>query len=290
MDEINHTGNFNFTISSTTANFKSAGKSIPEIIDICKKSGSAGIEGGAPFFAGKKITELEKIKEQFEKENLVIATFHLPFKNNATDDISALYETERLRVEDNMKEWIEKAYALGSKIGIIHPATRKGYDIRIEGTEDFARQADKTIKSLLKFSEQFDFKIAIENMHDRSMFGSDISHLTGLYNRNAHENLGFCMDTGHALISAGKNAIDIFHGLKDHLIAFHLADNAGDRDSHLAPGCGNFFWKEFFMEIKKINFKNTLCIETPPFDFGPDYSISSWKTLLDKTRELSEIS
>ena len=125
-------------------------------------------------------------------------------------------------------------------------------------------------------------------MTNRGRFGSDISHLINIYKRNEHENLGFCMDTGHALISYGKNAMDVFHALKDNLIAFHLADNGGDRDSHIAPGCGNFFWKEFFKELKLIDFKNTICVEAPPFDFGPDYSIESWKKLIDNTKNLSE--
>ena len=81
--------------------------------------------------------------------------------------------------------------------------------------------------------------------------------------------------------------MDVFHELKEHLIAFHLADNGGDRDSHLAPGHGNFFWKEFFTELEKINFKNTLCIEAPPFAFGPDYSVSAWKKMIDDTKKLS---
>ncbi len=289
MHENNQTEGYRFTIAETGAKFAANGKSIQDIIEICKKSGSYGIEGDNSLFEGKSINELQKIGEQFRKEGLVIQTFHLPFRDPVKDDIATLYETDRIKVEENIKRWIEKAAALGAEIGIIHPTSRKGYDVAVEGIDRINRQADRTIQGLLKYSEQFSFKIALENMlpYTGGRLGCDIEHMTGLYNRNRHENLGFCMDTGHALVASGEKAMDVFYALKDHLIAFHLADNGGDRDSHLAPGHGNFFWNEFFRELKKINFKNTVCIEAPPFTFGPDYSISAWRKMIDNTKKLA---
>ena len=109
MDTTNKSENYRFTISTTTANFKTAGKSVNDIIDICKKTGSSGIEGDVSYFKDINLKDLEKIKDTFKKENLVIDTFHLPFRNDVYDDIAALYETDRLKAEDNMKKWIEKS-------------------------------------------------------------------------------------------------------------------------------------------------------------------------------------
>ena len=74
----------------------------------------------------------------------------------------------------------------------------------------------------------------------------------------------------------------------ERLIAFHLADNAGNRDSHLAPGHGRFFWGEFFRELGKRDFRNTVCVEAPPFDYGPDYSLEAWKGLHREVSLLAE--
>lgn len=288
--KTNNKNKIKFTIASNTAKFSETDKSIEEIIYTCKESGFSGIEGCTLLFDGKSLTELEEIGNLFKREGLFIQTFHLPYKDPVDDDISTLYETDRIKVENKMKFWIERAAALGAEIGIVHPTSRKGYDVEIEGLDRVSRQTDKTVQSLLKFGEQYNFKIALENMlpFTGGRYGCNIDHLTELYKRNKHENLGFCMDTGHALVASGENAMDVFQALKGNLITFHLNDNGGDRDSHLAPGNGNFFWKDFFTELKKINFTNTVCIEAPPFSYGPDYSVESWKKMLDVTKMLAE--
>ncbi len=83
--------------------------------------------------------------------------------------------------------------------------------------------------------------------------------------------------------------MELFRFMKDRVIAFHLDDNAGDRDSHLAPGRGRFFWKEFFGELSRMNFENTICVEAPPFDYGPDYSIEAWRSLHEELCLLTEV-
>jgi len=144
---------------------------------------------------------------------------------------------------------------------------------------------------MLKHAEQYNFSIALENMlpYSGGRFGCEVEHFEKILKNHDHPNLGFCFDTGHALVSAGENALDIFHFMKGKLIAFHLADNAGDRDSHLAPGHGIFFWTDFFRELEKIDFNNTICVEAPPFSYGPDYSVEAWKTMYNELCELVDI-
>lgn len=280
---------YRFTIALIQSAFFETGKNLDEVIKICLNSGFSGLEGWLPFFEDKTEKELMGIEEKFKKAGLQIETFHLPHKNTAFNDIAALYETDRRRVEDIMKRWIDTAATLGSTIGILHPTTLKGYQVEIEGPERLLSQLGKTLENLLRYSEQYNFHIALENMlpslGDR--LGSSISHFEEILHRHDHPNLGFCLDTGHAHVSHGADAMEMFHFMKDRLIAFHLNDNAGDRDSHLAPGHGRFPWKDFFMELERINFKHTICVEAPPFDFGPDYSLDAWKNFHLELHELS---
>lgn len=274
--------NLKFVISCAVSSFKESHKSFEDIIKICMEGGYAGIEGNCEVFSDLSISELTKIGKLFKDAGVSIQTFHLPYADPLLDDIATLYETDRLKVESKMKEWIEKSVALGSSIGIVHPTTKKNYNADIEGLERICGQADKTIQSMLKFGEQFNYKIALENMlpYRGGRLGCKNEHMLRLYENNKHPNLGFCLDTGHSLVAHGINA------MKEHLIAFHLADNGGDRDSHLQPGKGNYFWKEFFNELNKMDFRNNVCIEAPPFTFGPDYPIESWKKMLAEVKEL----
>lgn len=277
--------------------FLQSRKSPEEIIEICRKAGFYGIEGTSEegIFNGS-LQELARIGEAFRKAGLSIDTFHLPYDHPVMDDIAALYECDRTRVVEKMKYWIERAVACGATIGILHPTSRRKcngiscYDVDKEGIDRICGQAGKTIQELLKFGEQFGFKIALENMtpYTGGRLGSRNEHMTRLYRDNAHPNLGFCMDTGHALMAYGKDVMSVYHALEDHLIAFHLADNAGDKDSHILPGHGNFPWGDFFKALDKRGFKGNVCVETPPFDIGPDYSTESWCNMARELKELTE--
>ncbi|MBR4684068.1 MAG: sugar phosphate isomerase/epimerase [Spirochaetia bacterium] len=275
--------------------FVAGNKSVSETIDICRKAGFYGIEGWADhgFFTGS-LKDFTKLGEAFKAAGLVINTFHLPYEQPVLDDIATLYELDRTRVVERMKYWIERAAACGAKIGILHPTTRAAinglscYDADKEGLDKLCGQANKSLQAMLKFGEQFGFKIAIENMPPRSggRLGSRNEHMIKLYEENKHPNLGFCLDTGHALLSYGKDAMKAYYAMEEHLIAFHLADNAGDRDSHLLPGHGHFPWNDFFKALNKRGFSDTVCVETPPFDIGPDFSTDAWCNMFKELNEL----
>ncbi|MBR5017747.1 MAG: sugar phosphate isomerase/epimerase [Spirochaetia bacterium] len=277
--------------------FLSGNKSASEIIDICKASGFYGIEGMAEYgiFNGS-MAELTKIGEDFKKAGLSLDTFHLNWEHQELDDMSNLYECDRRRVVEKTKRWIEKAVACGSTIGIMHPCNRRRwngllcYDIAIEGEDRIYGQVQKSLQDLLKFCEQFNFKIAVENFvpYSGGMLGSRNEHMLRIYEDSKHPLLGFCLDTGHALMSFGKDVMSAYYAMEEHLIAFHLADNAGDRDSHILPGHGNFPWGDFFKALNKRGFTGNVCVETPPFDIGPNYSIEAWCKMFKELNELVE--
>jgi sugar phosphate isomerase/epimerase len=103
-----------------------------------------------------------------------------------------------------------------------------------------------------------------------------------------HPSLGFCLDTGHALVAAGpERAGEFFEVMAPRLIAFHLADNAGDRDSHLAPGHGLVDWEQFFRQVVRLNYAHGMCVETPPFAPGPSYSLEAWRRMFTDLDELA---
>lgn len=75
--------------------------------------------------------------------------------------------------------------------------------------------------------------------------------------------------------------------MKPRLKAFHLQDNAGDRDSHLTPGRGLSDWGNVFRVIEETGFSEYATVEALPFAPGPDYDISAWRGLYRDTMGLS---
>ena len=72
---------------------------------------------------------------------------------------------------------------------------------------------------------------------------------------------GFCLDTGHLLLVGGdiKNAMV---KLGDRICAFHVHDNNGINDQHLAPYMGVQDWDAFVEGLKAIGYDKTMSFET----------------------------
>ena len=73
-----------------------------------------------------------------------------------------------------------------------------------------------------------------------------------------------------------------------HMVAYHLSDTAGDRDSHLAPGHGRVDWTKVFRRAAEIGYAGYMCIETPPFAPAPNgsYSVAAWRQMVEDSDRL----
>ena len=73
--------------------------------------------------------------------------------------------------------------------------------------------------------------------------------------------LKICIDTGHALITEGKNAQSAIERLAPLCVATHLHDNDGRSDTHLIPGEGAFGWTSFFTTLDTQGYRGPLTLE-----------------------------
>lgn len=278
------------TWSWSTTGYSFVGKPHETIHEICKTAGLAGIEGAPELFDGKTDVELEAIGAQYRAAGLVIETFHLPF--NAQDDLASFYETVRKQAVETTRTWIERSARLGATVGIQHPSTSR-YNVDVEGFDNYLRQLGKSLSALLPVAETLGYTIALENMlpGEGGRLASRPEHFERFIQEFDHPNVGFCLDTGHALVAAGPERADAFFAaMAPRLVAFHLADNAGDRDSHLAPGHGLVDWAAVFQHAARLNYTRCLCIETPPFAYGPNstYSLNAWRQMVVEMDGLAE--
>ncbi len=277
-----------WTWSTTGFTFGDSGRDgLKKAAEICETAGLAGIEGVAPLFPEMSDREIERAAAQFRSGGLRIDTFHIPFARE--DDIAAFYETDRRAALANVSRWMERAALTGAKVCIQHPTCNR-YSADVEGIDRYLSQIARSLEGLLPLAERLGLTIAVENMLPASggRFCSRPEHFERLGAMFPHRSLGWCLDTGHALV-AGQidGAMRFFEAMRGRLVAFHLADNAGDRDSHLAPGKGRVDWKAFFRAAAELGFARSMCIETPPFGPGPEYRAEDFKAMVAGTEALS---
>ncbi|MDD3726030.1 MAG: sugar phosphate isomerase/epimerase [Candidatus Ratteibacteria bacterium] len=260
-------------------------QSTEEIIKLCRYAGIPAIEMNSGFTNGKNDKEIEQMGRQYKDAGIELYSFHLPFSQE--DDITSFYETKRRDVVQRLSRTMEQASLLGSKVVILHPSTSH-FCIEVEGFDRYLQQMERSLETLIPAAEEMKITIALENMLpgiDGERFGSRPEHFTIFVEKFAHPHLGFCLDTGHANVSCESDGPMIFFDvMQKYLVAFHIQDNSGDRDIHLAPGYGLIDWNTFFKKMDEINFSHPACIETPPF--GPadhyKYSPDAWKKMFEE--------
>lgn len=267
------------------------GKEHSEIVKICRYAGALSVEGTSVFVDKKSSDEILDVRKQYEEAGVDIFAFHLPF--SAEYDIAGFYETQRRDAVEKILNYLEKAALLGSEVCVLHPTTTS-FNVEDEGLDRYLRSMEKSIEVLVPRAEKLGLTIAIENMLPGDggyRLGSHPEHFELFAEKFAHPGLGFCLDTGHAHVSHGESGpADFFDVMSDNLVAFHLQDNSGDRDSHLAPGHGLIDWKVIFKGMSDINYSNPATIEAPPFSYGPyqTYSLDAWKGMIDETDRLAD--
>lgn len=261
------------------------GKEHEEIREICRAAGFSGVEGNASMFQDKTPGALTREGGLYRDSGVPFTTFHLPYDLEC--DIAAFYENTRRKAVDIAKRWLENAAALGACVMIQHPTT-SSLHTDAEGFDCFLHPFGKSLGELLPVAESLGVVLAIENLPSPhgQRFGTAPEHFRVFQEEFAHPNLGFCLDAGHALITMRDRTGELYEAMKPGLRAFHLEDNAGDRDLHLAPGHGLVDWAQIAEVLADIGFSGAACIEAPPFAHGPDYSPAAWAAQRQNTEQL----
>lgn len=255
---------------------------------VCEACGVNALEFNHHGAEGRRPAELEALRKEYEDAGIVINSFHLPFA--ADDDIASFYESQRRGAVHRMNRWIEVAGLLGSKVVIQHPTTNR-YRAEDNGIDRYFEQLYKSLEEMVPVARDAGVIIGLENMTpgtDRGRFMSEAEHFRRVAKEFTDPNVGFVYDTGHALLSAGERAHDILEAMGERVAAWHMADNPGDRDAHLAPGRGEVDWDGVFQFAARIGFSQPMTMETAPWGPGPDYSVETWKRTIEALDELVE--
>jgi sugar phosphate isomerase/epimerase len=266
------------------------GRSLAQVAETCVAAGIRGIEGAPPLVEKLDDASITRAGEAFRAAGLAIPSFHLPFE--AKHDVASFYRTLRRKAVEELKPWIARASALGASVAILHPST-SGCDAEVEGVDAYLAALADSLKVLLPFAAEHGVIIALENMlpgGEGPRFCSRPEHLERIHRELAHPALGFCLDTGHALVAGGPEGENrFFRAMEGALVAFHLSDSAGDRDMHIAPGRGLVNWSRLFADARRIGFSRAMCIETAPFAHavGMTFPVEAWRELARGTERLA---
>jgi sugar phosphate isomerase/epimerase len=238
-------------------------------------------------FSDKKemVKEMEKILNKYP--NIRISSLHY---NGSIFDLD---EEQNIRNREQMEKYVELIKKLRPNAIVVHPGVfgeggfaknLPNYQKAVEvlGEEKVKELVADNLRHFGKVGAKYNIKIAVENIFKGRVY-SKIPDLISLIEEVNLENVGYCLDIGHAHYDE-VDIVNTIRLMKEKLFELHLSDNAKDRDAHLPIGFGTINWIEIIKALKEIEYKGTATFEffrwpTEDKEKGIGLAIEMWKNL-----------
>jgi sugar phosphate isomerase/epimerase len=158
----------------------------------------------------------------------------------------------------------EFAARVGAGVLVLHlppqgmpPAATAGGGGRApeEAAKQAADVAAEAVGMLLGPCGELGVRLAVENLPGP---GYGPAFYDALFQRLGSDELGFCYDSGHALMAGQADLVVRYGG---RLLATHLHDNDGTADQHRLVGEGRADWPMVLGAIKRAGYAGTVNLE-----------------------------
>ena len=249
-------------ISTTISTYLKRGFSVERIAAILSTEGfeAADFPFHAEGFYKADVREFKEMKDIFEQYGLSFNQTHAPYKTKVSK------ESEIDELIDKIIECINFTHILGAKTIVIHPLHHLPYS---ENTEKLFEMNMQFFQKLLPVAQEMKIKMALENLWQRNESGkivpsvcSSIKEYRRYLSFLNSENIGACIDVGHAVL-CNLDPVSLINELKDKLCAIHIHENDGKNDLHYLPFTyGTVDWEAIMSSLKLIEYNGDITFES----------------------------
>ena len=222
----------------------------PGLLDALHRSGAHTIE----LFAARHhfdYTDRAAVRDiaAWFRFNEVAATLHQPiytsdradaqWSRHVAPNLNLIDPEKSRRIDamDEVKRALESAEQLPIQSIVLHLGHKDdSWDVRV------LENSLTAIEHLKAFAHPLGVRILLENLQNEI---TTPEHLLEIVRVGHFDNVGICLDFGHAHLSAPEKNIGIDHAfelLKPRIAELHLHDNHGVKDDHLWPNTGSIDW------------------------------------------------
>jgi sugar phosphate isomerase/epimerase len=214
----------------------------PGLLDLAARSGAEAVE----IFAARQhfdYTSREHVCELGEwlrSNPLQIFSLHAPMWPDremgraGAPAVNVIHPEKARRIDamDEIKRALEAAEHVPFRHMVVHLGERNdGWSQR---TLEYAETA---LEHLGAFARPLGVRLLVENLLSEP---TTPEHLVTILEMGHLDNVGVCLDLGHAHITVGIP--EAFTVLGKRIASMHVHDNHGTKDEHLWPGDGTIQW------------------------------------------------
>jgi sugar phosphate isomerase/epimerase len=183
-------------------------------------------------FKGPDLDDLPSMRLQTVAHRLAESglrpTVHAPFFDLSPGAMEPLV---RQITRQRLTQSLQAAARLNAHLMVVHPGYDRWRYPNLAGT--WADHAAETLAPLLTIAEQYDCRLALENIYEETP-----ATLTSLVDRLDSPWFGHCFDIGHWRLFGNVPQGDWLAQIASRLLHLHLHDNHGVSDDHLPVGEG----------------------------------------------------
>jgi sugar phosphate isomerase/epimerase len=239
------------------------------------------------------------IRELLDQFEINVTSFHswLPTMSLIADN--------RNEIEDKVIKTLEFSSILKPSALVLHPllagknAPFSDYFLAKErhGQQTVINNVADNVRFIGQQACQYNMKVALENTGYLTPLGN-IRYLPELVNIIDLDNVGYCLDTGHAN-AFGEDVSEWITLIGEKLFETHFNDNQGkgaclingqkvieatkEIDEHLPVGFGTINWIDVINNLRKIKFSYPITFETTGWPVGNELeglklAVKWWRT------------
>ena len=205
---------------------------------------------------------VDAVREALDRLPIKVYSIHGGFSNPSEEvwDISQPDALKRKSAVERHIKVLRAAVRLGAHHVVIHPGIENRNSGRLENCR-------ASLELLAESAREIGMLLAIENMPPTYLAATP-EETRRLIDGLDPMAVGFCLDTGHAMLGNGGIG-DYIRQLSDRIVAIQWHDNDGKEDKHLYPGAGENSWDEFFAGLREFNIDLPVTVEAAPPDGIP---------------------
>lgn len=222
------------------------------LLNTLQKSGAEAIEifAARQHFDYTSRTQVRETADWFLANPARPWSLHAPLYANlemgrdGSPSINVVHveKSRRIHAMDEIKRALEAAEQIPFSRLILHLGERE--DTWSQRTLEHAITA---VEHLRAFARPIGVQILLENLENAV---AQPENLVEIVRAGRLQDVGFCLDVGHAHLGAGIAKATAILG--ERIGSAHLHDNAGDRDAHLWPGEGTIAWPETMQALASL--------------------------------------
>jgi len=224
----------------------------PGLLEEAARAGAQAVEifAARQHFDYTSREHVAEIAEWFASAQVAPFSMHAPLYPDremgraGAPGVNVLHPEKSRRIDamDEIKRALESAERIPFKNMVIHLGERDD-----AWSQRSIENAQIALEHLGAFSRPLGVRLLVENLLSEV---TTPEHLMLILEMGHLDNVGVCLDLGHAHITVGT--LEAIATLGKRIVSVHTHDNHGEKDEHLWPGEGTIDWPAVTAALKGL--------------------------------------